>query len=89
MVTYDNIPEVIPLSIYPLYAGGSRAAQTLLHWRILVLAHLMHITCIFLGFMKVQAIKKAIWIKSLRRVENDAHFISTWIPKPSAPQQCA
>ena len=35
----------ISLDMYP-YAGGSRAAQTLLHGRILVLAHLIHMNCI-------------------------------------------
>ena len=39
-------PKVsISLDIYP-YTGGSRAAQMLLHGRILVLAHLIHMNCI-------------------------------------------
>ena len=41
----------ISLDMYP-YAGGSRAAQTLLHGRILVLAHRIHKKCISERFYK-------------------------------------
>ena len=54
---HDNIPEArgpkvsISLDMYP-YAGGSRAAHTLLHGRIFILAHPMHMNCIFERFHK-------------------------------------
>ena len=41
----------ISLDMYP-YAGGSRAAQTFLHGRILILAHLIHMNCISERFYK-------------------------------------